>query len=98
MVDLNKEEYVYLMIERTQKTGNIIDFNVHTFKTENDVKRAMLNIISNNAKNHNSSINYIAYSDRAIVNPNIVASIRIDFNSGIAKIYKAIRSRINEVK
>lgn len=99
MIDLNKEEYVYLMIVRTyNKTDNIIDVDVHPFKTANDVKKAMLNVIRNNARNYNSSINYIAYSDKAIVNTNIVAQARIDFNSGIDKTYEAVRRRIEEVK
>ena len=59
MIELSKEEYVYLMIVRTQnKTDNIIDINVHPFKTEKDVKKAMLNVISNNARNYESSISY----------------------------------------
>ena len=68
------------------------------FKTEKDVKHAMLNVISNNARNYKSSINHIAYDNKAIVNTNIVASARIEFNSGIAKTYEAVRRRIEEVK
>ena len=99
MVDLDKNEYVYLIIVRTQnKTDNIIDVNVHPFKTERDVKRAMINVISNNARSYNSSIKYISYYGTGIVNTSIVASARIDFNSGIAKTYKAVRRRIEEVK
>ena len=87
------------MIVRTQnKTDNIIDVNVHPFKTEKDVKHAMLNRISNNARNYKFSIDYIAYSNKSIVNTNIVASARIDYNSGISKTYEAVRRRIEEVK
>ena len=98
MVDLDKNEYVYLMIVHTQKMGNIIGANVHPFKTENDVKRAMLNVISNNARSYKSSIKYINYDGTGIVNTNIVASARIEFNSDITKIYEAVRRRIEEVK
>ena len=99
MVDLYKNEYVYLMIVRIQnKTGNIIDVNVHPFKTEGDVKRAMLNVISNNARNYKSSIDYITYSNKAIVNTSIVASARIEFTSGVTKTYEAVRRCIEEVK
>lgn len=99
MVDLNKNEYVYLMIVRTQNIiGDIIDVNFHPFKTEKDVKHAMLNVISDNARNYKSSINHIAYDNKAIVNTSIVALARIEFNSGIAKTYEAVRRRIGEVK
>ena len=97
MVELNKDEYVYLMIVRTQNIiGDIIDVNVQPFKTEKDVKHAMLNVISNDARNYKSSINNIAYDNKAIANT--VASARIEFNSGIAKTYEAVRRRIEEVK
>ena len=99
MEDLDKKEYVYLMIVRIQnKDDELLDFSVHPFKTELDVNNAMLNVISKNAWNHKSIINYIAYSNKAIVNTSIVASARIDFNSRISKTYEAVRRRIEEVK
>lgn len=99
MVNLNKEEYVYLMIIRAQnKTGNIIGVNVSLFKTEKDIKRAMLNIISNNARSCKSGITRITYDNKNIVNTDIVASARIEFNSGITKTYEAVCRHIETVK
>ena len=50
MEDLDKKEYVYLMIVRIQnKDDELLDFSVHPFKTELDVNNAMLNVISKNA-------------------------------------------------
>ena len=99
MEDLDKKEYVYLMIVRIQnKDDELLDSSVHPFKTEIDVNNAMLNVISKNARNYKSIINYIAYSNKAIVNTSIVASARIDFNSRISKTYEAVRRRIEEVK
>ena len=99
MVDLNKDEYVYLITVRTQnKTGNIIDVDVYLFKTEKDVKRAMLNIISNNARNYKSDITRITYDNKNTVNTGIVSSARIEFNSGIAKIYEAVCRHIEKFK
>ena len=87
------------MIVRTQnKTGNIIDVNICIFKTEEDIKRAMLNIISNHARSYKSSITRITYDNKHIVNTTIVSSARIEFNSGIAKTYEAVCRHIEEVK
>ena len=99
MINLNKEEYMYLMIVRTQnKTGNIIDAIVCLFKTEKDIKRAMLNIISNNARSYKSGITRITYDNKNIVNTGIVSSARIEFNSGIVKTYEAVYCHIEKVK
>ena len=98
MIDLNKEEYVYLMIVYTKSNRHSIEYNVHPFKTADDVKRAMLNVISNNARSYKSSIKYINYDGTGIVDTNIVASARIEFNSGVTKTYEAVRRRVEEVK
>ena len=98
MIDLNKEEYVYLMIVYTKSNRHSIEYNVHPFKTADDVKRAMLNVISNNARSYKSSIKYINYDGTGIVDTNIVASARIEFNSGVTKTYEAVCRRVEEVK
>ena len=99
MVNLDKEEYVYLLIVRTYSSNShAMEYNVHPFKTADDVKRAMLNIVSNNARSYKSSIKYINYDCTGIVNTNIVASARIEFTSGTVKTYEAVRRRVNEVK
>lgn len=98
MVNLNKEEYVYLMIVRTKKDSNIIDVDVHPFRSNKDIKHALLNVISNNAKIYKSSIKHIVYNDKAIVNTNIGSSARIEFNSGITKTYEAVCRHIETVK
>lgn len=93
MIDLNKEEYVYLMIVRTQDNSKrAIDYNVNPFKTANDVKRAILNVIANNIKNYKHDIAYIIY------NANNYECARIGYNNGISKTYSVIRRRIEEVK
>mgnify|MGYP003475864166 CR=1 FL=1 len=99
MVDLDKEEYVYLLIVRTHSSNShAMEYNVHPFKTADDVKRAMLNIVSNNARSYKSSIKYISYDGTSVVNTNIVASARIEFTSGVTKTYEAVRRCIEEVK
>ena len=99
MKKLNKEEYVYLLIVRTHgSNSHAMEYNVHPFKTANDVKYAMLNVVSNNARSYKSSIKYISYDVTGIVNTNIVASARIEFTSGTVKTYEAVRRCIEEVK
>ena len=86
------------MIVYTKSNRHSIEYNVHPFKTADDVKRAMLNVISNNARSYKSSIKYINYDGTGIVDTNIVASARIEFNSGVTKTYEAVRRRVEEVK
>lgn len=98
MEDLNKNEYVYLMIVRTQGTSRRdMDYNVHPFKTANDVKHAILNIITNNIKNYRDDIAYISY-DTNISDTNNYGCARIEYKNGISKTYNAIRRRIEKVK
>lgn len=99
MVDLDKNEYVYLMIVRTQGTsGHAIDYNVHPFKTANDVKHAILNVITNNIKNYRDDIAYISYDIGSISDANNYGCAVIRYQDGISKIYNAIRRKIREVK
>jgi hypothetical protein len=99
MVDLDKNEYVYLMIVRTQGTSRrAIDYNVHPFKTANDVKRAILNVITNNIKNYRDDIAYISYDIGSISDANNYGCARIEYKNGVSKTYNAIRRRIEEVK
>lgn len=92
MVDLDKNEYVYLMIVRTQGTsGRDMDYNVHPFKTANDVKHAILNVIINNIKNYRDDIAYISYDTNS-------GYARIEYKNGVSKMYNAIRRCIEEVK
>ena len=98
MVDLDKNEYVYLMIVRTQGTSRrAIDYNVHPFKTANDVKRAILNVIDNNIKNYRDDIAYISYDTNSIHDANY-GYARIEYKNGVYKTYNAIRRCIEEVK
>ena len=99
MIDLNKEEYVYLLIVRTHSSDSrAMEYNVHPFKTADDVKCVMLNIVSNNVRNYKSSIKYISYDSTSVVNTSIVASAIIELTSGTVKTYKAVRRRVEEVK
>ena len=99
MVNLDKNEYVYLMIVRTYIiNSHARECNVRSFKTENDIKCAMLNIVSNNTRSYKSSIKSISYDGTAVVNTNIVASARIRFSSGTVKTYEAVRRSIEELK
>ena len=99
MIDLNKNEYVYLMIVRTKGTSRrAIDYNVHPFKTANDVKRAILNVISNNIRNYRDDIAYISYDTDNISDVNNYGCARIEYKNGVSKTYNAIRRCIEEVK
>ncbi len=99
MVDLDKNEYVYLMIVRTQNIfGDIIDVNVHPFKTANDVKHAILNVITNNIKNCRDDIAHISYDISSISDANNYVCAKIEYKNGISKTYNAIRRCIAEVK
>ena len=99
MVDLNKNEYVYLMIVHIRiKAGHSLDYNVVPFKSKKDVNHALTNIIANNIKNNRDNISYISYSDEDCCNGNPFTYARLEFKSGIAKTYKGIRSKIQEVK
>ena len=90
MEDSNKEEYVYLMIVHTQDTsGRAVNYNVNPFKTANDVKYAILNVIANNIKNYKHDIAYISYDYECA---------RIGYKNGVSKTYNVIRRRIEEVK
>ena len=99
MIDLNKEEYVYLMTVRIQsKVGNPLDYNVIPFKSKKDVNHAMTNVITNNIKNNRDNISHISYGGEDYCNGNPFAYARIEFKSGITKIYEGIRRKIEEVK
>ena len=99
MEDLDKKEYVYLMIVRTQGTSRrAINYNVHPFKTANDVKRAILNVIANNIKYYRDNIAYISYDTDNISDANNYGYARIEYKNGASKTYNAIRRCIEEVK
>ena len=99
MIDLNKDEYVYLLIVRTQnKVGHLIDYNVIPFKNKKDVNHALTNIIANNIKNNRDNISYISYSGEDYCDGNPFAYAELEFKSGIAKSYEGIRRKIQEVK
>lgn len=93
MIDLDKNEYVYLMIVRTYSSNKqAVDFNVNPFKTANDAKHAILNVIANNIKNYKHDIAYISYD------ANNYECAKIEYKNGVSKTYSVIRRRIEEVK
>lgn len=99
MVDLNKNEYVYLMIVRAQgPSKRAIDYDVHPFKTANDVKRAILNVITNNIKNCQDDIAHISYDIGNASDANNYGCAKIEYKNGVSKTYNFIRRRIHEVK
>ena len=99
MIDLNKEEYVYLLTVRTQGTSrHAIDYDVRPLKTANDVKRAILNIITNNIKNYQDDIAYISYDIDNASNVNNYGCAKIEYKNGLSKTYNFIRRRIEEIK
>lgn len=99
MIDLNKEEYVYLMTVCTQGTNRrAIDYNVHPFKTANDVKRAILNVITNNIKSYQDDIAHISYDIGSVSNDNNYGCVRIEYKNDVSKTYNFIRRRVEEVK
>ena len=94
MINLNKEEYVYLMIVHTfNNMGHTMDYDVIPFKSKDDIKRAILNVIANNIKN-NKNLNKITFDSDC----ELSYFAKIDYKSGISKTYECKRRRINEVK
>lgn len=98
MTDLNKEEYVYLLIVRTQR--HTLEYEVIPFKSRNDIEKAILNIIANNVKNHKNDITNISYNISYNHNSDLdtFAHAKIEYKNGISKLYHAIRRKIQEVK
>ena len=96
MVDLNKEEYVYLLIVRTQSTEiHTLDYEVIPFKSRNDIEKAIANIVVNNIKYYNDIAN-ISYNHESNLDTSICA--KIEYKNGISKLYHAVRRKIHEVK
>ena len=96
MVDLNKEEYVYLLTVRTQSTEvNTLDYEVIPFKSRNDIEKAISNIVVNNIKYYNDIAN-ISYNHESNLDTFICA--KIEYKNGISKLYHAVRRKIHEVK
>ena len=93
MPNLNKDEYVFLMMMQTRNADKQnIDTNVVPFKSMNDARRAILNVIANNIKNYKHDIAYISYD------ANNYECARIEYKNGVSKTYNAIRRCIEEVK
>lgn len=93
MVDLNKDEYVFLMMMQTRNVDKQnIDTNVVPFKSMNDARCAILNVIANNIKNYKHDIAYISYD------ANNYECARIEYKNGVSKTYSVVRRRIEEVK
>lgn len=94
MPNLNKDEYVFLMIIQTQNADNHnLDTNVVPFKSMNDARRAILNVIANNIKNYKHDIAYIRYDAN-----NNYECAKIEYKNGASKTYNVVRRRIEEVK
>ena len=99
MVDLNKDEYVFLMIIQTRNVDkHNISTNAVPFKSMADINRAMLNIISNNIKSYKNNIVYIHYTAIGTVSAEDFGYAEIKYKNGISKIYHAVRRKIQEVK
>ena len=99
MVDLNKDEYVFLMMMQTRNADKQnIDTNVVPFKSMNDVKRAILNVIINNIKNCQDDIAHISYDIGNASDANNYGCVKIEYKNGVSKTYNFIRRRIHEVK
>lgn len=98
MIDLKKEEsYAYLLIvSTTDGMGMHIDDDVIPFKSEKDVKKAMLNIIGNNVRNCRDSIRNISYDGAG--SSSYFACAKIEYKSFKSKTYKGIRRKVHEVK
>lgn len=99
MIDLKKEEesYAYFMIiSITDEMVLNIHNDVIPFKSEKDVKKAMLNIIGNNIRNSRDSIRNISYDGAG--SSSYFACAKIEYTSFKSKTYKGIRRKIHEVK
>lgn len=99
MVDLKKEEesYAYLMVKSiTDEMGLNIHNDVIPFKSEKDVKKAMLNIIGNNVRNCRDSISSIYYDGKGA--RDYFAFTKIEYKSFKTTSYTGIRRKIQEVK
>lgn len=99
MPNLNKDEYVFLMMMQTRNADKQnIDTNVVPFKSMNDARRAMLNVIINNIKNYQDNIAHISYDIGSASDANNYGCVRIEYKNGASKTYNFIRRRIEEVK
>ena len=99
MPDLNKDEYVFLMMMQTRNADKQnIDTNVVPFKSMNDVRRAILNIIANNIENYKNDIVYIHYDAIGTISRANPEYAEIRYKNGISKIYDVVRRKIQEVK
>lgn len=99
MPDLNKDEYVCLMIVQTQNADkHNLDTNIVPFKSMADVKRAILNVIANNIKNYKNDIVHIYYDNIGAINAKNFGYAKIVYKNGITKVYDVIRRKIQEVK
>lgn len=99
MEDLDKNKYVYLMIVRTKDPSrHVVDYNVHPFKTADDVKHAILNVITNNIKNYQDDIACISYDTNSTSDTDNYVCAIIEYKNGVSKNYHYIRRRIEEVK
>lgn len=99
MVDLNKDEYACVMIMHTQDAEkHNLDTNVVLFKTANDVKRAILNVITNNIKNYQDDIVHMYYDSIGTISDKSFGFVKIVYKNGTTKVYDTIRRKIQEVK
>ena len=98
MPNLNKDEYLFLMIIQTRNVDkHNIDTNAVPFKSMADIKRAIINIIANNIKNYKNDIVYIHY-DAIGTSAEDFGYAEIEYKNGISKLYNAVRRKIHEVK
>ena len=99
MADLNKDEYVFLMTIHTQNEyGHNLDYTVIPFKSMADIKHAVLNVITNNIKNYKNDIIHISYNTFGTINSDNFGYARIEYKTGMSKIYNSVRRKIQEVK
>lgn len=101
MIDLNKEESIYLLVVRTfglDKTT--LTYDVTPYKTLTSVNNAVLDAITNTAKNDRDNIDYMGYTPHDHIDDDCghISFGRVEFKSGVEKKYTVLRRKIQEAK
>ena len=99
MKNSNNEQYIYLLVERTLgKDKTTLEYDITPLKTLTDVNNTILDTITNTAKSNRDDIIYVSCILHHYIDPSDYSHIpfgRIEFKSGVIKIYKVLLRKIH---